>query len=328
MKRAVIATIAALALCACGEEEPVETESPDPVVGPLELPISFRHETSAPATPLRVEIAPGRLRLDGHTLFEMSGGEIPEGERSGDVVPKLAEAIAGSAARNAAVIRAAAPTPYMTTSLVLNTLSEANIQQVAFAVRKGSTTDMGYLKLDRFQVRAEGDEWVEFPQSHQRRWNELEPIWSDMYSACRENHYVDCAFKPESIAEDGAMQITLFTRGNAVKVELHRFGAPDPEPSGGGGGPALLDGLEPAQPAEVEEAPPATTAAFTWRFQASTQEPSVVTATMRPLCGARPCGVVVTAEGQTPTMRILSFLGSAFPNGTDAPQVMFQIPPR
>ena len=70
-------------------------------------------------------------------------------------------------------------------------------------------------------------------------------------------------------------------------------------------------------------------AAFTWRFQATTPssaEENVVGKTLRPLCGARRCGALVEAEAQTPTMRLISFFGAAFPNGTDAPYLMLQIP--
>ena len=217
--------------------------------------------------------------------------------------------------------------PYETTTRILATLQAANVHEAAFAVRAGTSTDAAWMVLPRFEVREEVDEFYEWPASHTRAWSELGPVWSDMYSACREEHYVDCAFKATNIAEGGNMHITLFARGNAVKVDLHRFGAPDPEPTRPSG-PALIEGIAPDPTEMVEEAPPAVTAAFTWRFEASVQEDSPLSKTMRPLCGVSPCGVLMVAEGQTQTMRIVSFLGSAFPNGTEPPLVMFQVPPR
>ena len=93
-----------------------------------------------------------------------------------------------------------------------------------------------------------------------------------------------------------------------------------------------ITAIDVAEPAEgEEELPPATTAAFTWRYEATTpgpEEENVVAKTMRPLCGAQACGALVEAEAQTPTMRVISFLGAAFPNGTDAPYLMLQIPPK
>jgi hypothetical protein len=88
----------------------------------------------------------------------------------------------------------------------------------------------------------------------------------------------------------------------------------------------LLEGIAPEAAAEIVE--PAKTAAFTWRFQAATMAESPIAAVMRPLCGAQSCGGMVTAEGQTQTMNVLSFLGATFPNGTPAPYVVFQVPPR
>lgn len=311
---------------ACGEEE-APTESAEPVVGALELPISLRHGP-APTGAVRIEVAPDRLRVDGHTIMEVAGGEIPMTERSGDqggLITKLAQALSSGPARRSAQLRLHANTPYRTAALVLSTIKRNNINEVSFEVRQGSSTEIGYLTVSSFETRLESDEWAQVPATHQRLWSELEPIWADMYTSCREEHYVDCAFKPGAISQGGKMQITLFARGNALKVELHQFEAP--EQPARPNAPSLLEGVAPAAAPE-EEVEPATTAAFTWRFQASTSDPSVVAKTLQPLCGARPCGAMVTAEAQTPTMRLVSLIGAAFPNGTDAPHLLFQIPRR
>lgn len=320
--------LALLGAAACDDPEPVESEATGPAVGPLELPISLRYDTRPPNGAVKIEIAPSELRVEGRSVLPLENGRVPEGERAGTSLPKLAEALRSGPARRVAQLRIHGNVPYLTTALVLSTLEAANIHQVSFEVRQGTGTEVGYLTLDRFEVREEtDDEWATFPATHQRSWDEVAPHWEAMTAACRENHSVDCDYKPANIAEGGQLQITLFARGNAVKVELDRFGAEDPEPAAGTG-PALIEGIAPEPAAEEEEAPPATRAAFTWRFQATTSEPSPVAMTLREICGAQPCGAVVTAEGQTMTMRILSLIGAAFPNGSPAPHILFQIPPR
>lgn len=332
MKLVLLKPVVLLAgLCAlsmsfgCEDEEAENSESAEPILGIMEMPISFRHQPAAPNNAIQIEASPSRLRLDGTTVLEWESGRVPEASQDGMVIRELATALAAAPTRSAAALSLHANVPYETTGRILATLQAANVHEAAFAVRAGTSTDPGWLVLPRFEVREEVDEYYEWPASHTRGWGELDAVWSDMYSACREDHYVDCAFKAQNIAEGGNMHITLFARGNAVKVDLHRFGAPDPEPTSPSG-PELIEGIA-ADPAEmVEEAPPAVTAAFTWRFEASVQEDSPLSKTMRPLCGVSPCGVLMVAEGQTQTMRIVSFLGSAFPNGTEAPLVMFQVP--
>ncbi len=330
MKRAAFFVLISSALSiavACEEEAPEETESAEPIVGVMELPISLRHSPSAPNNAVQIEVSPTKMRVDAHTILELDNGRIPDGERGGDTITKLTAAIAGGPARRVAALRLYASTPYLTTALIMGTLKQANIHEASIAVRQGTGTDIGWMGIGNINVRDEtDDEWATFPGTHQRRWDEISAHWEAMHGACAESeHKVDCAYTPTKIAEGGDMQINLFARGNAVKVEMHRFGVEEAETPTPAGGPEMIDGV-PSLDTPVEELPPATEAAFTWRFQATTTDPSPVSLTMRELCGATPCGVMVTAEGQTPTMRIASFLGAAFPNGAPAPHVLFQIP--
>ena len=319
------ALLLALGSFACGDDaEDGAAASTEPTVGLLELSISNRHD-SEPTNAAAIEISGTAIRLDGRDVLALESGRVPDAERDGVRIPKLAEALAAAPARRAASLRIYASTPYQTTALVLGTLKAANVPEVAFAVRRGATTELGYLKIEGFDVRPEvANEPVTIPASHQRAWNELAPVWQSMTDACRGGeHFVDCAYKPSTIAEGGDLQITFFARGSAVKLELDRVrGVDAPPPTQ----PALLDGIAPEAAAPVEE--PAKGAAFMWRFQAATMAESPIAAVMRPLCGAQPCGGMVTAEGQTQTMTVLSFLGATFPNGTPAPYVVFQVPSR
>lgn len=317
-------------LPACGEEPEEVAEPTGPVVGDLSLPLSLRLE-SEPRDSYRFEVSPTELRLDGELVMALDRGDVPEAERSGDVLPKLAEALSGGTARRLASLRMHVNVPWLTTTLILNTLKQANVHEAGFVIRQSPDSNVGFLRLARFEVRPQSDEPAEFPPTHQRQWNELAPIWEQMQTSCREGNSVDCDYKPTNIAEDGNMQILLFARGQALKVQLDRFGIEEEEaPAAGGGGGGLIEGVAPPPPpaGEEEQVPPATTAAFTWRFQGATGTPSPISNTLRPLCGAQPCGVILEAEEATPTMRMVTFLGAVFPTGTDAPQVVVQIPSR
>ena len=319
-----------LAFVGCDDEEENQ-ESTDPLVGVMELPIAYRYETAAPSGAVEIEVSPSNLRVDAHTVVELDNGKIPDAALVGGTVTELKHAVESGPARRGANLRILGSTPWRTTTLVLQTLKEAGVTDIAFEVRQGAGTEAGYMALGTWDIREQEDEFHEPPATYVRNWDELAPLWEEMYGACREGPYVDCAFKPGNIAEGGRMHMTLFARGNGVKIDLQRVGGPDIEESAPAA-PAMIDGIAPPEPAEgEEELPPATTAAFTWRYEATTpgpEEENVVAKTMRPLCGAQACGALVEAEAQTPTMRVISFLGAAFPNGTDAPYLMLQIPPK
>lgn len=324
--------VSLLLASACGEDKPVETE-PSEILGIGELAISQRFQKAAPANSIQIEVSPTKLRFDRKTVLELAGdGKIPAAEIKDNTITPLLKAIDAGAARRGATLSLHASTPYGTTAAILETLKKAQITELAFKVRQGQSADVGYLFLPRFETRLQSEDWYPMAGEGQRQWDELEPIWQSMYEACRRDHYVDCAFKPGKVAKGGKMQITLWARGNGLKVHLQQFDAPEPEPEaggGGGGGGGLIDGIAPAPraPDAVEaEQPPSVEAAFTWRAQAATDPLSPIAGAMKPLCGAKPCSVNVAAEAQTETMRIISFLGSAFPSGSSAPYVGFQIP--
>jgi hypothetical protein len=88
----------------------------------------------------------------------------------------------------------------------------------------------------------------------------------------------------------------------------------------------MLDGVPAPAMVEEEGPPPVDHGAFTWRFEGATAASSPVKDAFRPLCGARPCSVVQTGDSETLSMRVLTFLGAAFPDGTQAPAVVFVIP--
>ena len=58
----------------------------------------------------------------------------------------------------------------------------------------------------------------------------------------------------------------------------------------------------------------------------ATAAESAISDMMRPLCGSHACGGVVVADKETMTMRVLSLLGAAFPDGSAPPTLAFLTP--
>jgi len=335
--RAVVASAAAalfVFVAGCGSKEEPTAPVQD-IVGILELPVAHRGSPSAPTGAARVDIGASELRLDGHSLTTLSNGALAPGDVSAGAIPKLRTALTGS--RATALLYVHSATPYGTTVAVLKTLRDAGVRNAVFAVRrvappptKGApppspTLTASYLELRDFQVIPETEGEVAFPGLTPIPWPEVGNQWDAIKAACGESPTADCMWKPETLAPGGNAKITLRSRGDGVKVEFLRVGAPVEVAAPVA--PAMIDGVPPP-PAAGEEVPvpPATEASFTLRSGTTTENDSPVSAMMRNVCGSRACGVVVVSDSEQMTMRVLALLGAAFPEGTAPPSVAFQIP--
>lgn len=328
-----IALLIAPSALGCDEEEEIQ-EEPAPELGVMELPISLRNSDAAPNNAMRISISPNAMGADGAHLIDLEGGRVPEGELGGDaIITKLQEKLRSGGSRRAGAITLHVNTPYETLTAVLSTLKANNIDTVGFEVRKpGGAGETGWMVLTNYAVEPADDEPESFSVG-QRRWNDLVESWQEVYEACRRDHYVDCDGKPFNPAEGGEMEISMFARGSALKVNFERFGISAEEDERAAAAakarPAMIEGV-PSPVGEGEEedmGPPVTDGTFTWRFRAATDEGlSPISGAFRPLCGAQPCGVVLTGDPDTLSMRLLSFLGAAFPNGTEAPITHWEIP--
>jgi hypothetical protein len=318
-----------LAASACGKsnDEALAAESSAPVVGVLELPLSHRAADAAPTGAARIEISPTELRLDGRKLLDLVQGSAPAAEVSDHVITKLRDGLTSGPARSAAEIRMHVNTTYSTMVDLLKTVDAANIHRVGFVVRPiQRPTETGFLVIENFRVEAPSDEPIRFEGAHQRQWNDFVAAWQEGYTGCRARDYVDCSPYPAVPMTGGDLLIKLFARGSALKAEFSRFGGEDPVEAAP---PVMLDGVPAPPPAgegEFEPPDPIGQGAFTWRFEAATADLSGIKDAFRPLCGAHPCGVVVTGDINTLSMRLLSFIGAAFPDGTPAPALAFVIP--
>jgi predicted small lipoprotein YifL len=333
VSRASLACAALLALAGCGSKEEPAAAPPQDIVGLLELPVAHRGSPSAPTDAARVDIGTSELRLDGRAVTTLTNGALAQADVNAGAIPKLRSAIAGS--RATALLNVHAATPWATTVAVLETLRAGGVRNAVFAVRrvpppptKGApppspSMTASYFELRDFQVVAEAEGEVSFANVTPVPWGEIGARWDAVKDACAQAPNADCMWKPETIAEGGNAQITLRSRGDGLKVEFAQVGAPAAPAA-----PAMIEGVPPPPPAAGAEAPPppATEASFTLRSGTTTEPASPVSAMMANVCGSRACGVVVISDPEQMSMRVLSLVAAAFPEGSAPPAVAFRRP--
>ncbi|HJK96362.1 MAG TPA: hypothetical protein RMF84_04035 [Polyangiaceae bacterium LLY-WYZ-14_1] len=332
---------AGLALVGCDEDEPeTAAETEGPTIGLAELPIALRNAETRPTDALELAVSPQAIYLGDDQVLELEGGAVPDEERDGITLAKLASKLDAGPPRKTARVRMHVNVDYQTMALLLATLRAARVRRVAFEVRKpGPAMDTGWLVLDDFLVQPPADEPVAFEGGLQRRWQEFVGGWDAAYEACRSGEYVDCDRKPDqNLAEGGLVEVSLFTRGSALQAHFRRFGEADDAATRRADAPApkMLEGIAPPEPGgadrvlrgpDGEPLPPTEHATFTWRYVEATQDDSSIASAFRPICGVTDCGLVTRADAGVPSFRMLSFIGAAFPDGTPAPRVVMELAP-
>lgn len=297
----------------------------------MELPLSHRNGAPAPNGATKIEVSPTELRVDGTKILTLDHGAAAGGEVANGVITKLRAALTSGAARRAAALHVHAATPWKTTHAILGTLLAANIHEAYFRVRKpGTTSDTGWLDVRNFTMAPNADDPVDFANITPMAWPEFANVWEAVQGQCtRVSEPLNCSPVPEKLAPGGRVQIVLRARGDGVKLEFYQVqvdpalvppGAPQPV--------QMIPGVPqpPPQPGdEIEQFPPATDAQYTLRQETTTRVPSPVSAMMRPVCGSRACGALAVADPETMSMRILSLLGAAFPDGTAPPTFAFVV---
>lgn len=318
----------AIVFVACGQTQeeaaPVDTT---PIVGALEIPISRNHEDNQPGNAARIEISPSELRLDSRPVVSLDNGRVADAELADSVITKLRQGLT-SGSRRSAALWVNANVPYITLARVMKTLHAANVREASFAVRRGTTgPESGFMTLTRWRVVPSGNEPVVF-ESPARPWSDFVDHWREMYESCRAGQYIDCDGTPRNIAQGGDLQVTLWARGQGMKVTFLQTNPPaegeaPPQPRG----PALIEGVRAPPPAEeVDLGPIISEGAFNFRHQESVAENSALSATIQPVCGNTACQVVVDGDATTPSMRILSMIGAAYANGFTEPDLAFRMP--
>ena len=323
---------------ACGNKEEAPAAPTGPIVSVLDLSLSLRSRAAAPSDAHEVELGSGALAVGGQQVLTLTDGQFAPADRSGDELPKLKEALGKSPHANM-VFSVGSSVPYSSAALVLQTAKAAGVKSVSFKVRApGSTSNTGFMTLDNFSLRpkSKNDEEIAIAGSTTRPWSDFTSKWDAVQSACRASPTGNCAYKPEQIADGGNLRIVLYAAGQGANIAFYRVGAPPPEPAPAAPEPdkkgkkakgKTKKNSKTVDPvADVEQAPPATEAGFQFRTQEAVNAASAISESMRPVCGASACGVVVQGEKATLFVRLLALIGAAFPDGTPAPIVAFELP--
>ncbi len=326
----VLALPLVVSLAGCSEDPPPAPEEPVIEVGPLALVVSKRSDAQPPEGALEMAVAPNGIVAQGRPVLPLESGRMAAVAWNGREIREVTAALDVAGSPQAVVLKLQASIPYITVGRILATLSAHGVRQVFFAVRGGSTADVGYLPIDLAGTRLASYDPVAFNGPAQRQWQEFVDNWQEIESSCRGEGTVDCERKYESIAEGGLVEIELFTRQDAMRVLFRRHGVEgetveEPPPFM----PPQNTRQRPARDepeVRMPEAPPARSATFMWRKRAATSEPSPISLTMRPLCGAQPCAIRIAGDNLTPIASVLQLLGAAFPNGAPVPVVMWEYP--
>lgn len=318
--------------CDEGEQDAAETASA-PLLGLLELPVSLRSGAAAPSNFHKVEVGPDELRVDGSTLLKLEGGKVPAAEAGATEIAKLTAALR-TPARGVIELELHSSIPYETTALIFGSAAAAGIHDASLHVRKpGGGTEDGYLELKGFSVGPEvpDAQEVSFANVQPRGWGDFAAAWEAVAQGCGGAASGNCAYKPEKIAEGGKLKMMLMAAGQGVNVHFYRVPEEGAEGAAEEAKPEkkkveMVEGVPSDPVAEVEEAPPAEVALFQFRANEALTAPSPVSDTVKPVCGTQACGTVVRAEKRTMSVRVISLIGAAFPDGSAAPSVHFEIP--
>jgi biopolymer transport protein ExbD len=325
------------------EEQPASASAS--MVEFFALPVSLRSGGSEPSGCHKVEMTPSTMRINGTQTIEIRGGRVADSEHGGDQIPELKTAMKSNP-RPCIALEVHSNVSYQTVVQVLNTAQTAGIKTASFKVRKPmGSTKTGWLTLSNYKVIPYTDEEVIVDTVPARPWSDFTNNWDTVYSGCAAGQGAFCKEKPLKIAEGGKLQVVFFALGDGVNMEFRRVGAPDPNQEKGEekadksaskkkgkdkkaqveDNPMFAD-MTPEQIEEYLNLPFAVEAAFQFRGQQAIVSPSPVSTTVAPICGKARCGVLITGQRRTITIRFLSLIGAAFPDGVSEPTIWFMLP--
>jgi hypothetical protein len=325
-----------IAAAACTKGEEVKPEA-KPILGVLELPISFRHAGAEPADAARIEIGTSEIRVGGETAIKLENGKVPAAERSGDILPKLKPLLAG---KKVLAISVYAASPYGTLARVINTGFEAGARSLAFKVRKpGSNTEVGWMTLNQSHFTPTSESG-QFGEGVLLPWEKFTAVWEESLNACQAGmRGGDCGYRPMGKAEGGKLDMMLRVRGPGLALRFRQTGAP-PKPEPVKKAPAeLMEGVKnkkkldaaaaaAATAAAAAEPEPATEHVFSLRGEQATQLPSSpISDIVQPVCASVSCPTVLDSEGISMSGTVLSLIGAAVPDNTPEPNLAWVMPP-
>ncbi|MEY4575686.1 MAG: hypothetical protein RL701_389, partial [Pseudomonadota bacterium] len=307
-------------------------------VGDLELPVSLRTHDTAPADAHKVEITTSQLRINGVAVASLVNGAVADEDQRDGIIPKLDAQLRGQS-HNTVALRLAAIVPYVTTALVLNTAKQAGVANAAFQVRETGNGSLksGWIAIDNYVMASRADDIPPIQSVTPQSWDAFTGKWKDITAACKVAATGNCAYADSNFAKGGTLKIELHTSGRGLNVNFFRRGL----------NPAQQHQEELKRTKELQKkkeqflqghlsheemveflllGDPSTQALFQFRFQEALSSPSALSATIAPLCRQERCGIVVAGDLFSPTVRIATLLGAAFPDGTTQPAYAFEMP--
>lgn len=339
--------IAALCASAAGCKNGAASDAPpgasttDEVGRPLadlELPVSLRSHDAAPTDAHNVEATTEQLRLNGGAVIPLTKGEVADADRTEQgVIPKLEAALRGQS-HNTIALRLQAILPYETLALILNTAKQAGVMNAAFAVREtGASPKTGWLQADSYVMSSKADDLPPIQTATAKSWDAFTAKWKSVTEACRSAPTGNCAYADSNFAKGGTLKIELFSSGRGINIDFYQSGlnAEQQHEEEVRRNKELAKKKEQFLQGHLSHdemvtflllGDPSTQALFQFRYQEALNSPSALTGTIAPLCQNERCPVVVTADGISPMVRVVSMLGAAFPDGATAPAYAFEMP--
>jgi biopolymer transport protein ExbD len=315
------------------------TEAPARQLSDLEIPVALRTRDSEPTDAHKVEATTEQLRLNGAAVIALDKGVVAPEERREGVIPKLETALRAQSHASIA-LRLEAIVPYETAALILNTAKQAGVQNAAFQVREvgiNTSTKTGWLNAESYVMSSKADDVPPIQIVNAKNWDAFTSQWKNVTAACKQAASGNCAYADTNFAKGGALKIELHTSGRGLNIDFFRRGlTPKQEHE-----EEVNRAKELAKKKEqflqghlnhdemVEFlllGDPSTQALFQFRYQEALSAPSALTATIAPVCQRERCPVVVAADPISPMVRVMSLLGAAFPDGTQAPAYAFEMP--
>jgi hypothetical protein len=330
LERLSLAIILVFALaCNSDTESDLSGVQTAPAVMLSDLVATERNDAAAPASPHLISLSQKEIELEGARFIELDGKKLPPRVGDNPGIPLLRQRLSTTPGKQGAVIRVHANASWGALTRILATLKELNVAPVVFEIRKDLSGNTGYLPFESYTIDAKDEAPQPFAGKLQKEWDPIVATWEEMTGNCVGRGAVHCPSPPDAVLKGGLAEVELFAQQDALRIRFRRFfpGRYADEPEESELPPKPKKKPKNDEPEEPPPPPPIGEFEFMWRREAAHVNGSPIALTMRPICGAERCGVVLRSLNMAAAGSVLRLIGSAFPNGTPAPELLIIVPP-